>query len=82
MVDYTVKQCYTKTIETNNTTTGHRPERITNMKFTNETIKKVVQELKKAGNTEQDIEDNFKVALKANLIGIDVYYIAMEEIYA
>lgn len=52
------------------------------MKFTNETIKMVVQELKKAGNTEQDIEDNFKAALKAKLIGIDVYYIAMEEIYA
>lgn len=51
------------------------------MKITKETVKAVAAEMKANGSSAQEIEDNFKAALKAQLISIDVYCMAMEEIY-
>lgn len=52
------------------------------MKITKKTVKSVVNSMKSSGASAQDIEDNFKVALKKKLISLDVYCMAMEEIYA
>lgn len=48
------------------------------MEITKKTIKAVIQSMKSSGASAQDIEDNFKAALKAQLITLDVYCMAME----
>lgn len=52
------------------------------MKITKKTVKSVVNNMKSSGASAQDIEDNFKAALKMKLINLDVYCMAIEEIYA
>lgn len=51
------------------------------MTITKETIAEVVNEMKITGTSLEEIEDNFKVALKTKMIDIDTYCAAMEEIY-
>lgn len=52
------------------------------MNITKGTVKAVIQDMKSNGNPVQEIENDFKSALKAKLINLDVYCMAMEEIYA
>lgn len=52
------------------------------MKITKETVKEVVTEKLNAGLSQQEIEDEFKLALKQKSISVDVYCAAMEVIYA
>lgn len=51
------------------------------MKITKETVVAVVTEMKATGKPEQEIENNFKAALKNGLVDVDIYCMAMEEIY-
>lgn len=51
------------------------------MKITKETVKATVSSMKADGKTNQEIEDNFKAALKTRTITLDTYCTAMEEIY-
>ena len=51
------------------------------MKITKETILSVVTEMKADGKPEQEIENNFKAALKNGRVDLDIYCMAMEEIY-
>lgn len=51
------------------------------MKITKETVKATVSSMKVEGKTNQEIEDNFKAALKIHAITLDTYCTAMEEIY-
>jgi predicted small metal-binding protein len=50
------------------------------MEITKETVKAVVEEMKRKNNLEE-IENEFKNALKFRLIDLDTYCEAMEEIY-
>jgi len=52
------------------------------LKITKETVKEVVTEKLNAGLSQQEIEDEFKLALKQKSISVDVYCAAMEVIYA
>ena len=49
--------------------------------FTKEAVKKVVDDMKASGFSLQEIEDNFKSALKAKSIDVNTYFNAMQEIY-
>ena len=51
------------------------------MTITKETVDAVIEIMRANHNSNQDIEDNFKAALKQKLIDIDIYYMAMEKIY-
>ena len=51
------------------------------MKITKETVKAVVEEMKQNGVELEEIENNFKDALKVKMIDVDIYSMAMEEIY-
>ena len=46
-----------------------------------ETVKSLVANKKAAGMTNEEIEQEFKAALQIRMINIDVYAVAMEEIY-
>ncbi len=48
---------------------------------TKKAIKAVVASMKAEGRSNQEIEDNFKAALKLRSISVDAYSVAMEEIY-
>ena len=52
-----------------------------NMKITKETVKAVVASMSREGKTAQEIEDNFKAALQQRLISVDIYCMAMNELY-
>lgn len=52
------------------------------MKITRETVEEVIKEKLANGETVEEIENNFKDALKAKLINVDIYYMAMEKLYA
>lgn len=52
------------------------------MKITKKTVNAVIHSMKNDGNSSQEIENNFKAALKAKLINLDICCMAMEEIYS
>lgn len=49
--------------------------------ITKSTVAETVSSLRSEGKSNQEIEDEFKAALKARLITVDVYSVAMNEIY-
>lgn len=51
------------------------------MKITKETVKATVASMKAEGKTSQEIENDFKAALKIRAISLDTYCAAMDEIY-
>ena len=51
------------------------------MKITKETVKAVVSGMFADGKSAQEIENNFKAALKSRLINVAIFSLAMEEIY-
>ena len=51
------------------------------MKITKESIKGYIQTRKSTGASNQEIEDDFKNALRCKLLTVDDYYTAMKEIY-
>lgn len=51
------------------------------MAITKEIVRKYVRELKEAGYPDEQIEDLFKASLKVELINVDLYCAAMDEIY-
>lgn len=52
-----------------------------NVEITKSTVASTVAALRDGGKTPQEIEDEFKAALKARLITVDTYSDAMIEIY-
>lgn len=51
------------------------------MKITKETVNAVVEEMRHQGKGQEEIEQYFKDALKFKMINVDIYSMAMEEIY-
>ncbi len=54
---------------------------VNGMVITKSTVAETVSSLRSEGKSNQEIEDEFKAALKAHLITVDVYGDAMTEIY-